>query len=110
MVVVTDPMDINDKFRKHYAEQGVAETDLESFNLDELDYVYWGNNSVAFPPFFQTEEVEEVTGYAYTVTTVPKASGFRPSSSSSDLPIHATPLTPWFDCSPLPILTAWRPR
>ena len=66
MVVVTDPMDINDKFRKHYAEQGVAETDLESFNLDELDYVFWGNNSVAFPPFFQTEEVEEVTGYAYT--------------------------------------------
>lgn len=60
------PMDINDKFRKHYAEQGVAETDLTEFNLDALDYIHWGNNSVAFPPFFETHELDEVTGYAYT--------------------------------------------
>ena len=59
-------MDINDKFRKHYAEQGVTETDLADFNLDALDYIDWGNNSVAFPPFFETEDVTEVTGYVYT--------------------------------------------
>tara|TARA_R110001592_G_scaffold90417_1_gene265815 strand:- start:366 stop:857 length:492 start_codon:yes stop_codon:yes gene_type:complete len=59
-------MDINDKFRKHYAEQGVTETDLADFNLDALDYIHWGNNSVAFPPFFQSEDVTEVTGYVYT--------------------------------------------
>ena len=59
-------MDINDKFRKHYAEQGVTETDLADFNLDALDYIHWGNNSVAFPPFFETEDVAEVTGYVYT--------------------------------------------
>lgn len=59
-------MDINDKFRKHYAEQGVTETDLADFNLDALDYIHWGNNSVAFPPFFETEDVTEVTGYVYT--------------------------------------------
>ena len=50
-------MDINDKFRKYYAEQGVADDLTESFDIDSLDYVYWGNNSVAFPSFFDVKEL-----------------------------------------------------
>jgi len=59
-------MDINDKFRKYYAEQGVADDLTESFDIDSLDYVYWGNNSVAFPSFFEVEELSEITGYVYS--------------------------------------------
>jgi len=59
-------MDINEKFRKYYAEQGISEEAVADFDLDSLDYVHWGNNSVAFPHFFEVEEISEVTGYVYT--------------------------------------------